>query len=93
MGSTETKSELESNGISTYEDFNNDDEHPQHRVQISKSFYVGVHEVTLGQFLKYYNADKVNHKTDAEKDGKGGWGYDGTKAELSDAERGRDEIL
>jgi len=39
---------------------------------------MGTHEVTLGQFLQYYHADKVNHKTDAEKDGKGGSGYDGT---------------
>ncbi len=81
MGSTETKADLESKGISTYEGFSNDDERPQHRVQISKSFYVGIHEVTLNQFLQYYNADKVNHKTDAEKDGKGGYGYDGTKFE------------
>jgi len=31
--------------------------------------------------LQYYNSDKVSHKTDAEKDGKGGWGFDGTKTE------------
>ena len=29
----------------------------------------GIHEVTLEQFLKYYNADRVNHKIDTEKDG------------------------
>ena len=74
MGSTETKADLERMGFSTYDDFNNDDERPQHRVKIDKPFYMGVHEVTLGQFLQYYNADKANHKTDAEKDGKGCWG-------------------
>jgi len=81
MGSTETKAELERMGISTYDTFDNSDEQPQHRVKISRDFYLGVHEVTLSQFLQYYNADKVNHKTEAEKDGKGGWGYDGTNFE------------
>ncbi|MBU6172624.1 MAG: SUMF1/EgtB/PvdO family nonheme iron enzyme [Planctomycetes bacterium] len=81
MGSTESKEDLESMGISTYDGFENNDEHPQHRVQITRPMYVGTYEVTLGQFLKYYNSDKEKHKTDAEKDGKGGWGYDGEKFE------------
>lgn len=81
MGSKETKEDLKEMGMSLYEGFDNSDEQPQHRVQISKPFYMGAHEVTLGQFLQYYNADKLSHKTDAEKDGKGGWGYDGSKTE------------
>jgi len=75
MGSSETKADLERMGISTFEGFNTDVEQPRHRVQISKPMYVGTYEVTLGQFLQYYNADKVNHKTDAEKDGLGGRGW------------------
>lgn len=81
MGSKETNEDLKQMGMSLYEGFDNSDEQPQHRVQISKPFYMGAHEVTLGQFLQYYNADKLSHKTDAEKDGKGGWGYDGSKTE------------
>jgi len=81
MGSTETKADLERMGISLYEGFGMSAEQPQHRVKISRNFYMGVHEVTLNQFLQYYNADKVNHKTDAEKDGKGGSGSDGTNFE------------
>ncbi len=30
-----------------------DDETPQHKVQISKAFYLGKHEVTVGQFKKF----------------------------------------
>ncbi len=78
MGSNDSKEELKAKGFSVREDFDFSAEHPQHRVQITKPFCVGVHEVTLSQFLKYYNADRVNHKTDAEKDGKGGSGFDGS---------------
>jgi len=81
MGSTETKADLQQMGFTHYADFEVDDEQPQHRVAISRDFYMGVHEVTLNQFLQYYNADKANHKTDAEKDGEGGFGYDGSKFE------------
>ncbi len=57
-----------------------DDEQPQRRVQITRPFYLGVHEVTLGQFLKFYH--DAGYKVDAEKDGKGGWGYDPNNKEL-----------
>ncbi len=49
-----------------------DDEQPQHRVKISNPFYLGKFEVTRGQFAKFVSND--GYKTDAEKDGKGGWG-------------------
>ncbi len=48
------------------------DEQPQHRVRITKPFYMGVHEVTKGQFAAFVKAK--NYQTDAEKDGKGGYG-------------------
>jgi formylglycine-generating enzyme required for sulfatase activity len=49
------------------------DEHPVREVTISKSFYLGKYEVTRNEFSKFVAATK--YKTDAEKDGKGGWGY------------------
>jgi len=81
MGSTETKADLKRMGISLYDTLDISDEQPQHKVEISRDFYMSAYEVTLSQFLQYYNADKIRHKTDAEKDGKGGWGYDGNNFE------------
>jgi formylglycine-generating enzyme required for sulfatase activity len=45
----------------------------QHSVVLSKGFYLGIHEVTLGQFRQFVEATK--YRTDSEKDGKGGMGY------------------
>ena len=52
---------------------NYEDEHPQHRVKITKSFRLGVYEVTVGQFRQFVNA--TGHQTEAEKDGEGGHGW------------------
>jgi formylglycine-generating enzyme required for sulfatase activity len=52
-------------------------ERPVHRVTISQPFYLGKYEVTKGQFKKF--VEDTGYKTDAEKDGKGGWGYTGNK--------------
>src|SRR5262249_47320604 len=49
------------------------DEKPQHRVRITRPFYLGVTEVTRGQFRGF--VDETGYRTDAEKDGKGGWGW------------------
>ena len=49
------------------------DEKPQHRVRITRPFYLGVHEVTRGQFRRF--VDEAGYQTEAEKDGKGGWGW------------------
>ena len=50
-------------------------EYPQHRVRITRPFYLGTYQVTRGQFRQF--VDATGYKTDAENDGKGGWGYNG----------------
>jgi formylglycine-generating enzyme required for sulfatase activity len=41
------------------------DEKPAHKVTLSKAFWMGKHEVTVGQFRKFVEA--TGYKTDAEK--------------------------
>ena len=51
-----------------------DDEHPQHRVRITKPFYLGTYHVTRGQFRRFVNDS--GYKTDAEngfEPGAAGW--------------------
>ncbi len=51
------------------------DEHPQHRVRITKPFYLGTYHVTRGQFRQFVKDS--GYKTDAEKgDRPGAWGWD-----------------
>ena len=51
------------------------DEHPQHRVRITKPFYLGTYHVTRGQFRQFVAA--TAYKTDAEKGERpGAWGWD-----------------
>ncbi len=47
---------------------------PQHRVTISKPFYLAATEVTIGQFRAFV-AD-TGYRTEAERDGKGGTRWD-----------------
>jgi formylglycine-generating enzyme required for sulfatase activity len=49
-------------------------EKPSHEVTISRSFYLGRTEVTVGQFRKF--VDSTNYATISERDGWGGWGFD-----------------
>ena len=48
-------------------------EKPQHEVRITRPFYLGVTEVTRGQFRRF--VDDAGYQTEAEKDGKGGYGW------------------
>jgi formylglycine-generating enzyme required for sulfatase activity len=50
-----------------------DDEYPRHRVRITRPFLLGKFEVTVGQFRQFVQASR--YRTEAERDGTGGWGY------------------
>ena len=39
-------------------------------MRITRPFYLGIHEVTRGQFRRF--VDDSGYQTEAEKDGKGG---------------------
>ena len=54
------------------------DEQPAHRVRITRSFDLAIHEVTISQFRRF--VDQANYQTEAERDGTGGWGYNPTIA-------------
>ncbi|MFO0819485.1 MAG: SUMF1/EgtB/PvdO family nonheme iron enzyme [Pirellulales bacterium] len=73
MGSDETVEKLEAAGIAPG-GVDTSDESPRHLVKITRPFYMGIHEVTIGQFAKFV-AD-TGYRTEAEVDGHGGWGYD-----------------
>jgi uncharacterized protein (TIGR03067 family) len=47
-------------------------ETPKHRVRITAPFWLGRHEVTRAQF-RHFVGDR-GYRTEAERDGKGGWG-------------------
>jgi sulfatase modifying factor 1 len=83
MGSDETVEQLEAAGfvlpdvVVTPADDGYDEwigyESPRHRVRITQPFYLGVSSVTRGQFAAFVRA--TGYRTEAETDGKGGWGY------------------
>jgi formylglycine-generating enzyme required for sulfatase activity/serine/threonine protein kinase len=57
-----------------------DREKPQHRVHILRSFYLGATEVTRSQFRRFVEAER--YRTEAERDGKGGFGWDEEKKQF-----------
>ena len=59
-----------------------DHEEFQHTVQITRPFYLGTHEVTVGQFRRF--ADETGYKTAAETDQQGGNGYDDQRKSVYD---------
>jgi formylglycine-generating enzyme required for sulfatase activity len=50
------------------------DDRPAHKVRITKAFYFGIHEVTIGQFKQF--VEESSYRTEAERDGTGGYGID-----------------
>jgi formylglycine-generating enzyme required for sulfatase activity len=49
------------------------EEYPRHRVRITRSFFLGKFEVTVGQYRRF--VEDTGYRTEPETDGKGGWGY------------------
>ncbi|MEO0003265.1 MAG: hypothetical protein RLZZ22_957 [Pseudomonadota bacterium] len=68
------------------------DEQPVHRVRISQPFWLGQHEVTVGQFRAFLRAS--GHVPESVADGTGGYGYrpdyDPASTARGDAFEGRD---
>jgi formylglycine-generating enzyme required for sulfatase activity len=54
-----------------------ENEGPQHEVEITRPFYMGAYSVTRTEFAMFVEA--ARYTTEAEQDGKGGWGYDRAK--------------
>lgn len=67
------------------------DEAPLHKVRITRAFYLGQHEVTVGQFRRFLKAS--GYQPESEADGTGGYGYNPDyvpESAQSDAFEGRD---
>jgi formylglycine-generating enzyme required for sulfatase activity/arylsulfatase A-like enzyme len=59
-----------------------DHEEFEHTVQITRPFYLGTHEVTVGQFRRF--ANETGYRTTAESDQQGGNGYDDQRKSVFD---------
>ena len=68
------------------------DEAPVHRVRITRDFFLGQHEVTVGQFRRFL--ERSGHVPESVRDGTGGYGfnpaYDPATTSRGDAFEGRD---
>jgi len=67
-------------GSTNSDQFSKDQEKPQHKVRITRPFYLGAHEVTRGEFANFVSA--TGYKTEAELDGgkAGGFNSEGHMA-------------
>lgn len=63
------------------EDDGNRNSVPRHLIRLSRPTYCGVHEVTYGQFAQFVAA--TGYRTDAERNGAGGWDYDLTSKDVT----------
>jgi formylglycine-generating enzyme required for sulfatase activity/serine/threonine protein kinase len=61
-----------------------ENEEDAHEVEITRPFYLGKYEVTRGEFAAFVKA--TGYRTEAEKDGKGGWGLDSKRSWLQKPE-------
>jgi formylglycine-generating enzyme required for sulfatase activity len=68
------------------------DEGPVHRVRITRSFWMGQHEVTVGQFRRFIEASGYVPESVADRTGGYGWraDYDPALTKRGDAFEGRD---
>jgi formylglycine-generating enzyme required for sulfatase activity len=74
MGSHESTAEIAKLAVKEfYKPDRVEDEFPQHKVRITKRFYLSQYEFTIGQFKQFVK--ETGYKTEAETDD-GGWGYD-----------------
>jgi formylglycine-generating enzyme required for sulfatase activity len=61
------------------------DDEPQRRVRLTRSYFMGQHEVTRGQFRKFVEA--TGYKTGPETDHPAGYGYDAQTGKLDGPDR------
>jgi len=78
MGSRVSAAELAKRFDTKAENF--EDELPRHHVELTNPFYLGVTEVTKGQFHQFVLAD--GYRTEAETDGEGGFGFNTATGEF-----------
>jgi formylglycine-generating enzyme required for sulfatase activity len=73
MGSTSEQIESLVQEMPAWNRGNVQSEGPQRRVPIKHPYYIGIHEVTVGQFRSFVK--QTGYKTTAERNGKGGRGW------------------
>ncbi|WP_298869007.1 SUMF1/EgtB/PvdO family nonheme iron enzyme, partial [uncultured Gimesia sp.] len=79
MGSSKAPDEIAKQFKTKSSSFLN--EYPLHEVQISKPFYIGMHEVTIDDFKQFVKM--TDYKTESERSGRGGAGWDDATQKFS----------